>query len=273
MEIEQDSSNKNMNGCQKARTDKQDGNNVKNKGGSIKMTFNVIVGNPPYDRTDIQMKFASMGYELASDYSLFIIPAKWQCKNDRTKESYYTSFRDNIVPHIKHMKYFIDSADIFDIAELSGITYYITDKHTVYDIKTIENDIEYNTHYNNTVERQYIAGASSLNNMGQQIINKVIGYEKRTGGKSYKPAYSPIKEYNYYSNALITGVGDFKSKEGGLARIVSTLTGKLQLLAVGEVNTKEQIVLGIVHDNYNILYSSDSMSEINRLWAMHIQSS
>ena len=44
-----------------------------------KVKFNIVVGNPPYNK-DIYLDFVRQGHKLATDYSLWITPAKWQAK-------------------------------------------------------------------------------------------------------------------------------------------------------------------------------------------------
>ena len=222
------------------------------------MHFDVVIGNPPYDRTDIQMKFATMAYLLADKCSSMIIPAKWQCKGDKTKEKLYSTFREMVVPHMSNIKYYIETTDVFWISESAGITYYITDKDKTYENKIISNECRLNENFNNTCERRFIAGKSSLNNLGQSIINKI------DISNVIKPTlYSDdVKRYNFYCNALIsnnalnTPYGDF------INSLLSTKTGKMQVLGQGEINTLEDVNMGLVHDNYNVLFSSDSLDEI-----------
>jgi hypothetical protein len=204
------------------------------------------------------MKFGILAYSIARQNSCLIIPAKWQCKGDKTKEMIYTTFRENVVPHMSDIVYYLDSIDVFVIAELSGITYYITDRNNIYNVKNITNICSLNKNYNDNERREFIQNKNSLHNKGQHILDK-IDY---TNGV-FKPSDYKLNKLNFYSNALITGVGDFKIKDGGIQRIMSVETGKLQLLSIGEVNTKEDVELGIApHDNYNLLFSSDNIDEI-----------
>jgi len=218
------------------------------------MRIDVIIGNPPYNRTDVQMKFALLAYEI-SRYSSMIIPAKWQVKNDRTKEYLYNTFRDTVVSHIKEIVYWVDSADIFMIGELSGVSIYVAYKDKEFDTKLIDNRCMSNEYINGIVDRQFIGFKDSLNNNGQVIINK-INY---TMGKFKPSEYNIDKQYQFWCNALITGVGDFNIRPSGLDRIMSTKTGKLQLLSSGEVLKQGDKSSA---DSYNLLYSSNSIDEV-----------
>lgn len=98
------------------------------------MKFNAIIGNPPYNN-DAYIDFVTKGHAIATDYSLWITPAKWQAKSGQKNEA----FRQNIVPHMKKIVYYPVSTDIFDIGESAGISYYITDKsvHTNKELKIL----------------------------------------------------------------------------------------------------------------------------------------
>ena len=124
------------------------------KGNFGKMNFDIVIANPPYDRTDIQMKFGLACFDICTKYNVMIIPAKWQCKGDKTKEKLYSTFRKEVVPHMSKICFYPDNAEIFDIIEPSGVSYYIADanKDRVYNIKTIENRCAPNKYYNDERE-------------------------------------------------------------------------------------------------------------------------
>lgn len=220
------------------------------------MKFDVVVANPPYDRTDIQMRFAKVAFDLCDSYSLIIMPAKWQCKGDKTREMLYSTFRKEVVPHMSYIKYFIDSTEIFDISESAGISYYIADKKEIYNEKIITNQCKYNKTYNNTIKREFKGIEHSLNNNGQKIIDKIKATNKFM---QFKP-YNQLKylKYQFWCNALVsipcklTDNGDF------INCIMSPKTGKLQVLGQGEIITNKIEH----HDNYNLLFSSNSLEEV-----------
>ncbi len=132
------------------------------------MTFNIVIANPPYDRKDTQMKFASLAHDLCTQYSMIIMPAKWQCKGDKTKEKLYSTFRAKVVPHMSDICFFPETNDTFDISEASGISYYLAYKDKKYAIKNIENRCKFNKFYNDKVTRTF-RGGKTLNNKGQCI--------------------------------------------------------------------------------------------------------
>ena len=101
-------------------------------GGQQDVKFDVVVGNPPYNN-DLYIPFATIGHELASQYTVMITPAKWQAKGGKLNEE----FRRDIVPYMSHIVYYKDTKDIFDIGEPDGICYYIMGKQ-IYEEKQIK---------------------------------------------------------------------------------------------------------------------------------------
>lgn len=81
------------------------------------MQFDVVAGNPPYNN-DAYLDFVTMGHLLARKYDLWITPAKWQAKGGQKNED----FRKNIVPYMSKIVYYPDATDLFDIAEVDGIS-------------------------------------------------------------------------------------------------------------------------------------------------------
>lgn len=86
------------------------------------MRFDVVIGNPPYNR-DIYVDFVTAGHKLASKFSCWITPAKWQAKGGAKNEA----FRKEVAPYIKQITYYPNEKDIFDINCQGGITYFTTD--------------------------------------------------------------------------------------------------------------------------------------------------
>lgn len=92
-------------------------------GGQQDVKFDVVVGNPPYNN-DLYLQFVTTGHEIASEYTLMITPAKWQAKGGKANEE----FRKNIVPYMSKIVYYPCTEDLFDIREVSGISYYLMNK-------------------------------------------------------------------------------------------------------------------------------------------------
>ena len=84
------------------------------------MKFNAVIGNPPYNN-DVYIDFVTKGHAIATDYSLWITPAKWQAKGGEKNEQ----FRKDIVPYMSKIVYYPCTEEIFDITEIMGITYYL----------------------------------------------------------------------------------------------------------------------------------------------------
>lgn len=211
------------------------------------MNFDIVIGNPPYDRTDIQMKFAINAFEIANSYSLMIIPAKWQCKGDKTKDRLYSTFREQVVPHMSDICYYNQCADVFDIIEPSGIAHYITHKTKSFDVKTITNKCVLNKKFNDIAIRRFSGGIDSLNNKGQTIIDKV----RTIANDVIKPSsYSTNNQYQFWCNSLVCG-----------GAIMSNV-GRLQILSMGELNTLSDIKEGDQHNAYIVLFTSSSMKEV-----------
>lgn len=102
------------------------------KGKFGRMKFDVVVGNPPYNN-DIYLDFVTLGHHLSTQYTLMITPAKWQAKTDgkpagSKSPDKNVKFRKNIVPFMSKIVYYPCTEDLFDIREVSGISYYIINK-------------------------------------------------------------------------------------------------------------------------------------------------
>lgn len=222
------------------------------------MRFDAVIANPPYDRTDIQMKFAMMAFGIANKLNCLIIPAKWQCKADKTKEKVYSTFRKEIVPHMKEICFFSNSVDVFNIGDPGGISYYIADKSNTYPVKTIENRCRPNKYYNDKVTRPFEGNLNSLNNKGQAIIDKI----QASGG------FTPYKVSEHIDrNGIQYWCGEVPHIAGGGGVNTGSIlfnmnTGKLQVLAVGEVYSPFQLERGATHSHYNCLFSSKSLYEV-----------
>lgn len=219
------------------------------------MTFNIVIANPPYDRKDTQMKFASLAHDLCTQYSMIIMPAKWQCKGDKTKEKLYSTFRAKVVPHMSDICFFPESSDIFSVMATDGITYYLAVKNKTYNIKHIKNKCVYSTFFNNEREREF-TNKSSLNNLGQEIINKL---------KDYKPflvsEHTDDKEYQAWVGALIS-TDSIIDSDGKWINSVISEKALSYILGICELNTLEEVQQGLQHDNYNPLFTSDSLLEV-----------
>ena len=220
------------------------------------MNFDIVIANPPYDRTDIQMKLGLACFDICTKYNVMIIPAKWQCKGDKTKEKLYSTFRKEVVPHMSKICFYPDNAEIFNMGEASGISYYIANKNDIHDIKTIENRCAPNKYYNDIVTRPFRGGQDSLNNKGQSIIDKLGDFKPYLVSKHTEAA-----NYQYWINGLSTISGG--KQDGKFTTVTLSQEGFVQVIGVGELNTISDVKNGaILHPSYYPLFNSDSMFKI-----------
>jgi len=159
------------------------------------MKFDVVVGNPPYNK-GMDLDFVKLGFDLCTKYCVMITPAKWQTAADdqrvASKTINYKEFREKLVPHMSKVVFYPRAADVFDIRQVDGITYYRIDKNTMYDKCIVENRCTYYKIYNSTVSRS-ITGRQSLLNIGNEIIdyiNSVYKIDSSTQLRFIKNDYS-----------------------------------------------------------------------------------
>lgn len=132
------------------------------------MQFDVVAGNPPYNN-DAYLDFVTMGHLLARKYDLWITPAKWQAKGGQKNED----FRKNIVPYMSKIVYYPDATDLFDIAEVDGISIFLSG-HILNDNKEIINRSNKIRGFNNKAFRQV---GNTLNNVTYNIVQKMAGIQ------------------------------------------------------------------------------------------------
>ena len=166
------------------------------------MRIDIVVGNPPYSRGS-DMDFVQLGFRTCTKFCLMITPAKWQNaeENQHIKsESTYGEFRRTIVPHIKHLCFFPEGAEIFAIRNIDGISYYLIDKVNNYIGKcTIENKCNHQSLYN-SIEIRDITHEQTLNNIGNKVIESLGEYKRfRFLNRGNK------KRYQVYTGSQING--------------------------------------------------------------------
>lgn len=220
------------------------------------MNFDIVIANPPYDRTDIQMKFGLACFDICTKYNVMIIPAKWQCKGDKTKEKLYSTFRKEVVPHMSKICFYPEATEAFDIMATDGVTYYIADKQREFNIKTIENRCKVKPEYNTTREREFTY-KSSLNNIGQDIIYKLKNISQYLVSENIDEK----KKYQVWCGALVS-TDSIISPSGKWVNSVLSAKAKSYILGPSELNSNTDIENNLQHDNYNPLFTSDSMLEV-----------
>lgn len=118
--------------------------------------FDIVIGNPPYNK-GMDLDFVDKAYQLSTNITCMITPAKWQTTADdysgcASKNIDYKQFRELYVPHMKEVCFYPDAKDVFDIGQIDGITWYILDKDTHEKIKII-NKCKLQSHFNSVTER------------------------------------------------------------------------------------------------------------------------
>ena len=138
--------------------------------GEENMTFDVVVGNPPYnDGMDIDFVFGA--FEISKDYVLMITPAKWQTAeaNQKIQSNHtYGQFREKLVPHMSEVVFYPDCKDVFNIMQSDGITYYIVNTRDKFDKCTVRNKCDTIGIFNST-EYRSILNRETLINVGNKI--------------------------------------------------------------------------------------------------------
>lgn len=134
------------------------------------MKFDLVIGNPPYNN-DAYIDFVEIGHKLATQYSCWVTPAKWQAKGGEKNEQ----FRKDIVPHMSKIVYYPDCCEVFNIGEAGGISYYLVDKINEHNDKTLDTKCRENKlleNNNNTYNYK------CLDNYAYSILDKVNKYKK-----------------------------------------------------------------------------------------------
>lgn len=146
------------------------------------MHFDLVIGNPPYNK-GMDIDFIDLGYELSEQYTVMIVPAKWQTADANQRISSkmsYGQFREKLVPHMEYVCFYPDCLDVFGISESCGISWFILDKGNTYENScTVENKCNLQK-YANGIEKRDITHRQTLWNIG----NKIIKHLNRGGGST-----------------------------------------------------------------------------------------
>ena len=137
------------------------------------MKFDVVIGNPPYNR-GMDIDFVNLGYELSTKYCCMITPAKWQTgvtdSSLASKSINYEQFREKIVPHMSHVVFYPNSADVFDIRGNTGISYFLADRD-IHDKCSVENRFSSFPEIYNGIESRTLLDGITLCNFGKHVID------------------------------------------------------------------------------------------------------
>lgn len=241
------------------------------KGALKDMKFDVVIGNPPYNR-GMDIDFVNLGYELSNKFTCMITPAKWQTAEADQKiasKMSYGEFRKKLVPHMSHVVFYPDCLDVFGISESSGISYFLIDRQKEDADCSIENRCNLQK-YVNGISVRSLLNRESLWNIGNKIVNYIRPYN------TYKiENIHELKKYTININTQMTkstgssGVWDWErggikpeyighggvlfGQEGNLV-----LTGGPKILVNGSGKTST--------DSRNI-FTSDSVEECKSFYS------
>lgn len=209
------------------------------------MKFDIVIGNPPYNN-DIYLDFVEKSFELSSNITCMITPAKWQAKGGEKNKQ----FRADIVPHMSKIVYYPDCTDVFAIAEAGGIGYYILDKLEHQEI-IVENKCKLQDLYNDKDTRS-IRNRETLINKGNIINNN----ESIKNSKKFS-LFSTDKNKKYQvwlNNKLAIGGG--KSQ----GTYLFSNEGMMQCLSISRLVDKDGDTSDVVADS-QLVFTSDNKNE------------
>ena len=192
------------------------------------MKFDVVIGNPPYNK-GMDLDFVDLGYKISNKYTVMITPAKWQTTADdysgcASKNINYKQFREMYVPHMSYVCFYPQSMEVFDIYQIDGITWFIIDKNT-HDSCEVINKCRVQEYYNSSIMRPLL-GRESLLNIGSEIGDSLHQY------KHFVFRQYASNKYQVWTNNQVAGSGSrFMSDNGsstviGLSRILDTSKGE-----------------------------------------------
>ena len=153
------------------------------------MTFDVIIGNPPYQLDDggnsasakpIYHLFVEQAKRLNPNYLCMIIPARWYAGGKGLDE-----FRDNMLKdtHISHLVDYANSADCFNGVNIAGgICYFLWNKNYLGECKVANNKGEQHGEF---IKRKLSAYPVFVrDNQAIEIIRKIRLKKEATLDKS-----------------------------------------------------------------------------------------
>ena len=98
--------------------------------------FDVVIGNPPYNNS-MYTKFGETAFELLKPdgITVQITPCKFYALESGDNKH----FRETVMTHMDELHVYKSCQDVFDIAEVSGITYWRAHKNKVFTSKHVTN--------------------------------------------------------------------------------------------------------------------------------------
>lgn len=221
------------------------------------MKFDLVIGNPPYNK-DAYIDFVEIGHKLATQYSCWVTPAKWQAKADKKNDM----FRKAIVPYMSKIVYYPDCTDVFAIGDPGGISYFITDKNenkekVIKNISLKHKNIGKEYIYNDEEKRQF---NNILSNIGNELIHKLGKY------KAFSIENTPKhKQYEAWSANKVSLVSNIPKTCLWSSDGVFNCLGLIEIIDTKQGNKKS---LGVPEDS-RLIYTADTKEECNyfKSWA------
>lgn len=168
----------------------------------IEMKFDIVCGNPPYNN-DMYLDFVQLGHKLAKTYDLWITPAKFIAKDDKSGKN--DNFRKVVLGNIKDLVLYIHTHEVFSILSDGGIAYYLCDKnsHTGINVKNICNEVPDLVNSNSQLVKNKDIEKYSLINISDSILDKLYS----NGFQQYHPKKADELNYNFYLTSQFGGSG------------------------------------------------------------------
>ena len=212
------------------------------------MKFDVVCGNPPYNK-DAYIDFVILGHRLAKTYDLWITPAKFIAKNDKSGKN--NNFRSSVLSNIKDLVLYIHTHEVFSILSDGGIAYYLCDKnsHTGINVKNICNEVPDLINSSSQLTINKDIKKYSLINISDSIVDKLYS----SGFQQYHPKKVDELSYNFYLTSQFGGSGAPTNRffaTDGKALVLSDY----EILKMG-IRPKSNTTMR--------LFSSDNLNECN----------
>ena len=178
-----------------------------------------------------------------------ITPAKWQTADANQKiasKLSYGDFRKQYVPHMRHICFYPDCKDVFDIMQADGISWYLIEKNHKYDKCIVENKLKANNIINSTCKRN-LYESKTLFNIGDEII-KYLGKYKQFNFNRYAKGRFKVLTNNHAPGGALYAFSKTASKVHiiGKSYLMDSETNRL---AYGETSLPNDAVVVFESNN------------------------
>lgn len=169
--------------------------------GDTTMQFDVVIGNPPYNK-DMYLGFCENAFSLLKSDGVMvqITPAKFYGKGGQANEH----FREVIMPHIDEVHLYKCCTDVFDIAEQGGVAYWRADKAHTFNTKEIYNHNK-NAALDDTTEQLHTHTEQPVQFMPLKCLELIEKCKRIADGHTlFENLYVPGR-YSYYCKNTASG--------------------------------------------------------------------